>query len=58
MSWFAAAFADVPDPRTDNAKRYDLLDILTIALTASVYGTESCSGFADFAADREGLFRN
>ena len=30
---------------------------MTIALTASVCGAESCSDFADFAADREGLFR-
>ena len=57
MSWFAAVFAEVPDPRTGNAKRHDLLEVLTIALTASVCGAESCSDFADFAADREGLFR-
>ena len=57
MSLFAAAFADVPDPRTGNAKRHDLLEILTIALTASVCGAESCSDFADFAADRQDLFR-
>ena len=54
---FVAVFAEVPDPRTGNAKRHDLLEVLTIALTASVCGAESCSDFADFAADREGLFR-
>lgn len=57
MSWFAATFGDVPDPRTGNATRHDLLDILTIALTAAVCGAENCSDFADFAADREDLFR-
>lgn len=57
MSWFLAAFADLPDPRTGNARRHDLLEVLTIALTASVCGAESCSDFADFAVDREGLFR-
>lgn len=57
MSWFVATFADVPDPRTGNAKRHDLLEVLAIALTASVCGAESCSDFADFAADREDLFR-
>ena len=57
MSWFAASFADVPDPRTGNAKRHDLLEVLTIALTAAVCGAEHCSDFADFAADREDLFR-
>ncbi|MEC5293145.1 hypothetical protein VSX64_20865 [Aurantimonas sp. C2-6-R+9] len=36
MSWFAASFAEVTDPRTGNAKRHDLLEVLTIALTASV----------------------
>lgn len=57
MSWFAASFAEVTDPRTGNAKRHDLLEVLTIALTASVCGAEHCSDFADFAADREDLFR-
>ena len=40
-----------------NAKRYDLLEILTIALTATICGAKICSDFADFAADREDLFR-
>lgn len=57
MSWFETAFAALPDPRTGNAKRHDLLEILTIALTATVCGAESCSDFADFAVDREDLFR-
>ena len=57
MSWFAAAFDSLPDPRTGNAQRHDLLEVLTIALTASVCGAETCSDFADFAVDREGLFR-
>lgn len=48
---------DVPDPRTGNATRHDLLDVLTIALVASVCGCESCVEFADFAEDREELFR-
>lgn len=57
MSWVDAAFAALPDPRTGNAKRHDLLEVLTIALTAAVCGAETCSDFADFALDREGLFR-
>lgn len=57
MSWFADAFTCLPDPRTGNAKRHDLLEILTIALTATVCGAESCADFADFAVDREDLFR-
>lgn len=47
----------VPDPRTGNATRHDLLDVLVIALTASICGCESCVEFADFAWDREELFR-
>lgn len=50
-------FRDVPDPRSGNAQRHDLLDILTIALVASVCGAESCVDFAEFAEDREPLLR-
>lgn len=57
MSWIEEAFAALPDPRTGNAKRHDLLEVLTMALTAAVCGAESCSDFADFAVDREDLFR-
>ena len=57
VSVFETAFAALPDPRTGNARRHDLLEILTIALTAAVCGAESCSDFADFAVDREDLFR-
>jgi predicted transposase YbfD/YdcC len=47
----------IPDPRCGNARRHKLLDVLTIALVASVCGAESCVDFADFARDREALFR-
>ena len=50
-------FRQIPDPRTGNAQRHDLLDILTIALVASVCGAESCVDFAEFAEDREPLLR-
>jgi len=53
-----ASFAEMPDPRTGNAQRHNLLDVLTIALTATICGAESCVDFADFARDREALFRN
>ena len=56
MCWFEEAFAGLPDPRTGNAKRHDLLEVLTIAVTAAVCGAETCSDFADFAVDREDLF--
>ena len=57
MSWFASAFESLSDPRTGNARRHDLLEVLVMALTAAVCGAESCSDFADFAVDREDLFR-
>lgn len=47
----------VPDPRTGNATRHDLVEVLTIALVASICGCESCVEFADFAEDREAFFR-
>jgi hypothetical protein len=52
-----ASFADLPDPRTGHAQRHKLLDVLTIALTATICGAERCVDFADFARDREPLFR-
>jgi DDE_Tnp_1-associated len=51
------SFADLADPRTGNAQRHNLLDVLTIALTATICGAESCVDFADFGRDREALFR-
>ena len=35
------SLGDIPDPRRGNARRHDLLDILTIALVASIRGAES-----------------
>jgi predicted transposase YbfD/YdcC len=58
MSWLITVLRDIPDPRTGNATRHDLLDVLMIALTASICGCESCVEFADFAEDREELFRS
>jgi predicted transposase YbfD/YdcC len=57
MKWLRDCFADLPDPRTGNAKRHNLLELLTIALVASICGAESCTDFADFARDRAALFR-
>jgi predicted transposase YbfD/YdcC len=50
-------FGAMPDPRVGNAQRHDLLDILAIALVASVCGAETCVDFAEFAEDREVLLR-
>ena len=56
MAWFVTCFEALPDPRTGNARRHKLLDILAIALTACICGAESCVDFADFAGDRRALF--
>ncbi|MCX7323696.1 MAG: ISAs1 family transposase [Hyphomicrobiales bacterium] len=47
----------VSDARSGNATRHELLDVLTIALAASICGCETCVEFADFGEDREDLFR-
>ena len=52
-----SSFATLADPRSGNAQRHKLLDIVTIALVGSICGAESCVDFADFARDREALFR-
>lgn len=48
MSWLITVLRDVPDPRTGNATRHELLDILMMALTASICGCEGCVEFAEF----------
>ncbi len=57
MAWLDDCFSELPDPRSGNATRHNLLDVLTIALVASICGAESCVDFADFGRDRERLFR-
>ena len=57
MASFLTILAGITDPRSGNAQRHDLLDILVIALAASVCGAESCVDFAEFAEDREELLR-
>ena len=52
-----SGFATLADPRSGNAQRHKLLDIVTIALVGSICRAESCADFADFARDREPLFR-
>ena len=47
----------VADPRSGNAQRHGLLDILVIALVASVCGAATCVGFTEFGEDREALLR-
>jgi hypothetical protein len=50
-----SCFAELPDPPTGNATRNNLLQVVTIG---SICGAEICVYFADFARDREALFRD
>lgn len=57
MGWFKACFAGLAAPRTGNAVRRNLLEVLTIAATTTIRSAASRVDFADVAADREALFR-
>ncbi|MBW7860854.1 MAG: ISAs1 family transposase [Rhodocyclaceae bacterium] len=57
MASLAKILQEIPDPRCGNARRHELLDILTIVLVASVCGAETCVDFADFARFRQPLLR-
>src|SRR6202047_2755550 len=56
MQKFKKAFGRLPDPRADNA-RHDLLEVLFIALAATLCGAESCSDMADFGHSKKGRLR-
>jgi predicted transposase YbfD/YdcC len=56
MQNFRKAFRRLPDPRADNA-RHKLLEVLFIALAATLCGAESCSDMADFGESKEELLR-
>jgi len=56
MQKFKKAFGRLPDPRADNA-RHDLLEVLFIALAATLCGAESCLDMADFGRSKEGFLR-
>ena len=56
MQKFSKAFRRMPDPRAGNA-RHDLLEVLFIALAATLCGAESCSDMADFGQSKEELLR-
>src|SRR3954447_18336331 len=56
MEEFAACFAELDDPRGDNA-RHDLLEILTIALCTILTGGKDCSDMALFGRAKEPFLR-
>jgi hypothetical protein len=55
MDGFIACFEGLEDPRTGNAGRHDLLEILMIALCTVLCGGQSA--MAEFAEDKEAFLR-
>jgi len=56
MERFTACFADLEDPREDNA-RHELQEILVIALCAMLCGAEDCSDMALFGRAKQPFLR-
>jgi predicted transposase YbfD/YdcC len=57
MEQFRACFAELADPRTGNAQRHELEEIVMIALVATLCGAESCVDMALFGRSKEPLLR-
>src|SRR5229473_7978574 len=57
MDRFHQCFGEMADPRADNCQ-HDLLEILFIALLASLCGARSCSDMAEFGRAKEPLLRS
>jgi predicted transposase YbfD/YdcC len=57
MEGLAACFANLRDPRTGNAGKHDLIEILVIALCAVMCGGETACDMALFAREKEGFLR-
>ncbi len=57
MEEFRRCFEGVPDPRTGNARRHELIEVLMISLCATLCGAESCVDMAQFGVAKEGTLR-
>jgi predicted transposase YbfD/YdcC len=57
MEGFAACFADLDDPRTGNAARHNLLEMLVIAICTLLTGGEDCTDMAEFAETKLAFLR-
>ena len=57
MDGFRDCFSGVEDPRSGNARRHDLQELLVIALCTVLCGGESCVDMADFAEEKEAFLR-
>jgi hypothetical protein len=57
MERFRACFAELDDPRSGNAQRHALDEIIMIALLATLCGAETCVDMALFGRSKEPLLR-
>src|SRR5271166_3083144 len=57
MDGFTACFEGLDDPRTGNAGRCDLLEMLMIALCTVLSGGEDCTDMAEFARTKLAFLR-
>jgi predicted transposase YbfD/YdcC len=57
MGGFRACFAELDDPRSGNAQRHELDEIMMIALVAMLCGAASCVDMALFGRSKEPLLR-
>jgi len=57
MDGFTACFEGLEDPRTGNAGRHDLLEMLMIGLCTVLSGGEDCTDMAEFARAKLGFLR-
>jgi len=57
LEGFRSVFAGLEDPRTGNAQRHDLHEILLIALCTILCGGEDCSDMAVFGRAKEPFLR-
>lgn len=56
MDRFMECFGEIEDPRAGNS-RHDLLELLFIALLASLCGAKGCEDMSEFGQSREALLR-
>ena len=56
MEHFSACFGEVVDPRAANA-RHDLLELMFVALAATLCGAEGCTDMTQFARSKLALLR-
>jgi len=58
MDGFSGIFSRLEDPRTGNARRHELCELLVIALCSCLCGGTTCTEMAEFAEDKEPFLRD